>query len=60
MKMTEKRAETVTPHLREAPEPQQQFEHEDAVGDVEEDGKRVGAGSEKRMAASYAPLHCHN
>ncbi len=30
MKMTEKRAETATPHLREAPE-QQQVEHEDAI-----------------------------
>jgi hypothetical protein len=31
MKMTEKRAETATPHLREAPEQQQQVEHEDAI-----------------------------
>jgi hypothetical protein len=55
MKMTEKRDETATPHLREAPEQQQQVEPEDAIGDVEEDGERVGAGFEKRMAASYAP-----
>jgi hypothetical protein len=34
MKMTEKRAETATPHLRKAPEQQQQVEHEDAIGDV--------------------------
>ena len=34
--MTEKRAETATPHLREAPEQQQQVEHEDAIGDVGE------------------------
>jgi hypothetical protein len=27
--MTEKRAETATPHLREAPEQQQQVEHEE-------------------------------
>jgi hypothetical protein len=32
MKMTEKRAETATPHLREAPEQQQQqVEPEDAI-----------------------------
>jgi hypothetical protein len=31
MKMTEKRAETATPSLREAPEQQQQVEHEDAM-----------------------------
>ena len=53
--MTEKRAETATPHFQEAPKQQQQVEHEDAIGDVEEDGERVGAGFEKRMAASYAP-----
>jgi hypothetical protein len=58
--MTEKRAETATPHLREAPEQLQQVEHEDAIGDAEGDGERVGAGFEKRMAASYAPWHCHN
>jgi hypothetical protein len=34
---------------------QQQVEHEDAIGDVQEDGERVSAGFEKRMAASYAP-----
>jgi hypothetical protein len=44
MKMTEKRAKTATPHLREAPEQQQQIKHEDAIGDVGEDGERVGAG----------------
>jgi hypothetical protein len=60
MKMTEKRAETATPHLREAPEQRQQTEHEEAIEDAGKDGKRVGAGFEKRMAASYAPLHCHN
>jgi hypothetical protein len=55
MKMTEKRAKRTTPHLREAPEQQQQVEHEDAIGDAGEDAERVGAGFEKRMAASYAP-----
>jgi hypothetical protein len=44
MKMTEKRAETATPHLREAPEQQQQVEHEEAIEDAGKDGKRVGAG----------------
>jgi hypothetical protein len=29
--MTEKKAETATPHLREAPEQQQQIEHEEAI-----------------------------
>jgi hypothetical protein len=58
--MTEKRAETATPHLREAPEQQKQVEHEEAIGDAGKDGKRVGAGFEKRMAASYAPLHCQD
>jgi hypothetical protein len=48
-----------TPHLREAPEQQQQVEHEDAMGDVEEDGERVGAGFEIRMATKYAPLNSH-
>jgi hypothetical protein len=48
MKMTEKRAETATPHLREAPEQQQQVEHEEAIEDAGKDGKRVGAGFEKR------------
>jgi hypothetical protein len=60
MKMTEKRAETATPHLRKAPEQQQQVEHEEAIEDAGKDGKHVGAGFEKRIAASYAPLHCHN
>jgi hypothetical protein len=55
--MTEKRAESATPHLREAPEQQQQVEHEEAIEDAGKDGKRVGAGFEKRTAASYAPLH---
>jgi hypothetical protein len=57
---TEKKAETATPHIREAPEQQQQVEHEEAIEDAGKYGKRVGAGIEKRMAASYAPLHCHN
>jgi hypothetical protein len=48
--MTEIRAET--PHLREAPEQQQRVEHEDAIGDAGKDGKRVGAGFEKRMQTS--------
>jgi hypothetical protein len=60
MKMTEKKAETATPHLRETPEQQQQVEPEEAIEDAGKDGKRVGAGFEKRMAASYAPCHCHN
>jgi hypothetical protein len=60
MKMTEKGTETATPHHREAPEQQQQIEHEDAIEDAGKDEKRVGAGFEKRMAASYAPWHCHN
>jgi hypothetical protein len=58
--MTEKKAKTATPHLRETPEQRQQVEHEDAIEDAGKYGKRVGAGFEKRMAASYAPLHCHN
>ena len=58
--MTEKRAETATPHFREALEQQQRVEQEDAIRDVGKDGKRVGAGFEKRMATSYAPWHCHN
>jgi hypothetical protein len=60
MKMTEKRAEMATAHLREAPEQQQQVQHEEAIEDAGKDGKRVGAGFDKRMAASYAPWHCHN
>jgi hypothetical protein len=59
-RMTEKKAKTATPHLRETPEQRQQVEHEDAIEDAGKDGKRVGAGFEKRMAASYAPSHCHN
>jgi hypothetical protein len=31
LKMTKKRAETATPHLREAPVQQQQVEHEEAI-----------------------------
>jgi hypothetical protein len=57
---TEKKAKTATPHLRETPEQRQQIEHEDAIEDAGKDGRRVGAGFEKRMAASYAPSHCHN
>jgi hypothetical protein len=59
-RMTEKNAKTATPHLRETPEQRQQVEHEDAIEDAGKDGKLVGAGFEKRMAASYAPSHCHN
>jgi hypothetical protein len=59
-RMTEKKAKTATPHLRETPEQRQQIEHEDAIEDAGKDGRRVGAGFEKRMAASYAPSHCHN
>jgi hypothetical protein len=59
-RITEKKAKTATPHLRETPEQRQQVEHEDAIEDAGKDGKRVGAGFEKRMAASYAPSHCHN
>jgi hypothetical protein len=59
-KMTEKKAKTATPHFRETPEQRQQIEHEDAIEDAGKYGKRVGAGIEKRMAASYAPSHCHN
>jgi hypothetical protein len=39
VKMTEKRAETATPHLREAPEQRQQIEPEDAIEDAGKDGK---------------------
>jgi hypothetical protein len=59
LKMTDKRAKTATPHLREAPEQQQQIEPEEAIEDAGKDGKRVGAGFEKRMAASDAPWHGH-
>jgi hypothetical protein len=59
-RMTEKKAKTATPHLQVTPEQRQQIEHEDAIEDAGKDGKRVGAGFEKRMAASYALLHCHN
>jgi hypothetical protein len=51
-RMTEKKAKTATPHLRETPEQRQQVEHKDAIEDAGKDGKRVGAGFEKRMAAS--------
>jgi hypothetical protein len=44
-RMTEKKAKTATPHLRETPE-QRQIEHEDAIEDAGKDGKRVGAGFE--------------
>jgi hypothetical protein len=47
--MTEKRAETATPHLQEAPEQQQQVEHEEAIEDAGKYGKRGGAGFEKRI-----------
>jgi hypothetical protein len=57
--MTEKRAKTATPHLRVVLEQQQQVEHGDADGDAGEYAERVGAGFETRMAATYAPLHCH-
>jgi hypothetical protein len=59
MKMTEKRAETATPHLRKAPEQQQQVEHEDAIGDVVKKMKNAWV-LVSSYAASYAPLHCHN
>ena len=49
--MTEKKTKTATPHLRETPEQRQQVEHEDAIEDAGKDGKLVGAGFEKRMAA---------
>jgi hypothetical protein len=46
--MTEKKAKTATPHLRETPEQQQQqIEHDEAIEDAGKDGKRVGAGFEK-------------
>jgi hypothetical protein len=48
-RMTEEKAKTATPHLRETPEQRQQVEHEDAIEDAGKDGKRVGAGFEKRM-----------
>jgi hypothetical protein len=56
MKITEKRAKTshAPPHGKHRPEQQQQVEHEEAIGDVDKYGKRVGAGFEKRMAASYS------
>jgi hypothetical protein len=67
VKMTEKRAETATPHLREAPEKQQQVEHEDAIGDLGKDGKRVGAGFETLVQPVRPPhirrppcTYCHN
>jgi hypothetical protein len=41
-RMTEKKAKTATPHLRETPEQRQQVEHEDAIEDAGKDGKRVG------------------
>jgi hypothetical protein len=50
--MTEKKAKTATPHLRETPEQQQQVEHEDAIEYAGKGGKRVGAGFEKRMGSS--------
>jgi hypothetical protein len=56
MKMTEKNAKTATPHLRETPEQRQQIEHEDAIEDAGKDGKRVGAGFEKRIGPSF-PLN---
>jgi hypothetical protein len=39
--MTEKKAKTATPHLRETPEQRQQVEHEDAIEDAGKDGKLV-------------------
>jgi hypothetical protein len=41
--MTEKRAETATPHLRETPEQQQQIEHEEAIEDAGKDGRELNA-----------------
>jgi hypothetical protein len=34
--MTEKKAKTATPHLRETPEQRQQIEHEDAIENAQE------------------------
>jgi hypothetical protein len=51
-RMTEKKAKTATPHLRETPEQRQQVEHEDAIEDAGKDGKLVGAGFEKRRKRS--------
>ena len=42
-RMTEKKAKTATPNLRETPEQRQQIEHEDAIEYAGKDGKRVGA-----------------
>jgi hypothetical protein len=58
-KMTEKRAKTATPHVPPGGVTQQQVEHEDAIGDVEEDGERVmvscwfRAGFEKEPPAKF-------
>jgi hypothetical protein len=46
MKMTEKRAKTATPHLRKAPEQQQQVEHEEAIL------SSLAAGTAARAAAA--------
>jgi hypothetical protein len=58
--MTEKKAKTATPTPPgNAGTAAADIEHEEAIEDAGKYGKRVGAAFEKRMAASYAPLHCH-
>jgi hypothetical protein len=53
--MIKKRAETATPHLREAPEKQKQVEHEDAIGDVDP----LKFGILRRRAATSQPHRSH-
>ena len=55
--MTEKRGETATLHLREAPVQQQQVEHEEAIEDAGKDGKHVGAASPLQVHPMQVTRH---
>jgi hypothetical protein len=52
--MTEKKAKTATPHLRETPEQRQQVEHEDAIEDAGKDGKDLLNSAFLNGAPPYA------
>jgi hypothetical protein len=60
--MTEKKAKTATPHLRETPEQQQQIEHEGAIEDAGKDPLNSAFLSTEVLQALHAgertlPLH---
>jgi hypothetical protein len=50
--MTEKKAKTATPHLRETPEQQQQVEHEEAIEDAGKRSSKFGISCVRQTAYS--------